>query len=80
MKQISIKTKKDREAAADDWVKSRNTIGTEEASSAEGGKMKRLTIDVSEDLHRRIKSFCANNGRIMADEIRSILEREFPKA
>ena len=41
------------------------------------GKMKRLTIDVSEDLHRRIKMGCASRGVNMADEIRGLLEREF---
>ena len=40
-------------------------------------KMKRLTIDVSENLHRRIKMTCAGKGVKMADEIRRLLEREF---
>lgn len=40
--------------------------------------MKRLTIDVSQGLHRRIKAKCAVKGAVMADVIRAILEREFP--
>jgi plasmid stability protein len=40
--------------------------------------MKRLTIDVTEDLHRRIKMICAAHGLKMADELRRILEERFP--
>ena len=40
-------------------------------------KMKRLTLDVSEELHRKIKSACANRGTKMADEIRALLETHF---
>jgi predicted DNA binding CopG/RHH family protein len=42
-----------------------------------GQKMKRLTIDVPEDLHRRIKMGCAARGAKMADEIRELLDKEF---
>ena len=42
--------------------------------------MKRFTIDVTEDLHKRIKAQCAMRGDKMADVIRDLLEREFPKA
>lgn len=41
------------------------------------GPMKRLTIDVSEGLHRRIKTQRAGRGAKMADAIRNLLEREF---
>ena len=40
--------------------------------------MKRFTIDVSQQLHSRIKVECAKRGINMADELRTILEREFP--
>jgi predicted DNA binding CopG/RHH family protein len=76
-KKVSIKTKKSREAEADAWVKDRKPAATATAT-AEGETMKRLTIDVSESLHKRIKTYCAANGLIMADEIRSILEEKFP--
>jgi len=39
---------------------------------------KRLTIEMSEDLHRRIKITCAARGTAMADAIRDLLEKEFP--
>ena len=40
--------------------------------------MKRLTIDMPNDLHIRIKMQCAARSRKMADEIREILEERFP--
>lgn len=56
----------------DDWVKSR--VIPEPVPEV---KMKRLTLDVSEELHRKIKSACANRGVKMADEIRALLETHF---
>lgn len=41
-------------------------------------KMKRLTIDISPGLHRRVKAGCASRGIEMADLMRQFLEREFP--
>lgn len=42
-------------------------------------KMKRLTIDVSANLHSAIKVECARKGVKMSDAIRKILEHEFGK-
>lgn len=59
-------------ASPDDWVTSR--VLPEPMPEV---KMKRLTLDVSEELHRKIKSACANRGVKMADEIRALLETHF---
>lgn len=64
---------------ADDWV---TTTRPEEVSdiarpAPEAEPMKRLTIDVPRSLHSRIKAACALRGSKMADEIRTLLEREF---
>lgn len=40
-------------------------------------KMKRLTIDIPDALHRRVKGGCANEGIKMADVIREFLEGRF---
>lgn len=40
---------------------------------------KRLTIDVPLSLHRRMKSRCALDNLIMADVVREILEKRFPR-
>jgi len=41
--------------------------------------VKRLTIDLPESLHRRMKTGCAQRGEKMADVIRALLEKEFPQ-
>lgn len=66
-KKISFGTKptnKQPPVAADDWVGNR---------AVEAESMKRLTIDISESLHRRIKAQCAMNGTKIADEVRELL-------
>ncbi len=58
----------------------RNASGAEEVSNAiqaNGAVLKRLTIDIPEDLHARIKMQCASRRRKMADEIRLILQEHF---
>jgi hypothetical protein len=40
---------------------------------------KRLTIDLPENLHRRVKMGCAQRGEKMADVVRALLEKEFPQ-
>jgi hypothetical protein len=61
-------------ASPDDWVVSRTVPEPDPVPEI---KMKRLTLDVSEELHRKIKSACANRGTKMADEIRALLETHF---
>jgi hypothetical protein len=55
----------------DEWVENRDPSKRE--------PMKRLTIDVPLSLHKRIKSQCALENLVMADEIRDLLERRFPR-
>ncbi len=49
-----------------------------ETPPAPAEPMKRLTIDITESLHRRIKATCAQRGTKMVDEIRILLESAFP--
>lgn len=53
-------------STVDQWVESPDA---ERRQSAK----KRLTIDISEELHRAIKSQCAQRGAKMADEVRELL-------
>lgn len=71
-KKVTFGTKPQPKAQPDpdQWVESRAT---------EEEPMKRLTIDLRESLHTRIKVTCAQRGVKMADAIREILEREFPE-
>ena len=59
-------------ATPDEWVESRNL-----ESPVKTTNMKRLTFDVSDALHRRIKSQCALKGVKMADELRELLDKHF---
>jgi len=83
-KRISIAAKPTAQMkpSADEWVEKRGgeTRAPEETvpvSPSATSKPKRLTIDISESLHRRIKVSCAQDGTQMADVIREILERSF---
>lgn len=69
-KKISFKTK-DIKKNADDWVEKREI----KTSSIEINK--RLTIDIPESLHKKIKSTCAINGTTITDEIRKLLKSKF---
>ena len=77
----------DQIQAAEEWVATRDSVQpalapehsatiTQLPRPAE--PMKRFTIDVTEELHKRIKAQCAMRGVKMADVIRELLEKEFP--
>jgi hypothetical protein len=75
-KKIAIGTKptsKQAPAAADAWVENRVAAGEAET-------MKRLTIDISESLHRKIKAQCAMRGTKIVDEVRELLLQKYGKA
>lgn len=55
--------------AADAWVSDRQSVESE--------PMKRLTIDISESLHRTIKAKCAMRGTKIADEVRELLIKNY---
>lgn len=62
----------------DAWVDSRGEQSKEEEESAnQAEKMKRLTIDIPQSLHRSIKSYAVEQGTTMADLLRDFLEREY---
>ena len=60
--------KSDGDKRQDAWVSG-------EDKSAENKK--RLTIDIPESLHRKIKADCAMRGTKIADEIRSLLAERY---
>jgi len=60
--------------SADAWV----DAGTDlKADDAPVTPMKRLTIDIPVELHRRVKRECADRGVKMADVVRDLLSKEF---
>jgi hypothetical protein len=64
-------------ASADNWVE--NRVTNETPANPETVDMKRLTFDIPEPLHRRIKTHCASQGLKMTDELRLLLEKHFPE-
>ena len=62
-------------AGADAWV----GAGAEKLAEppAADVKLKRLTIDRPESLHRPIKSQCAMRGTKIADEVRDLLVQKY---
>ena len=68
-KKVSIPTKQKTKAhKVDEWV------GRKSSSS---GKLKRLTLDLSEELHRAIKRRAVDEGTTMVKLLRSLLEKQF---
>jgi predicted DNA binding CopG/RHH family protein len=64
------------EANIEDWVATRST-SPEPVAETSPTKMKRLTIDVSETLHRALKLKSVEQGVPMADLVRDLLEQHF---
>jgi hypothetical protein len=84
MKKTVMKMPIAKPSAADAWVGTPTAdvseapkAGKVVALHAEAQGNKRLTIDVTESLHKRIKAQCAMRGTKMADVIRELLEKEF---
>lgn len=64
--EISVRPPGRRVPAADAWVST---------SSAAGGKLKRLTIDLDPELHARFKARCAMRGTKMVAEVVAMISR-----
>jgi hypothetical protein len=45
----------------------------------DGELTKRLTIDIPESLHKRVRIGCAEQGVVLADIVRRFLKKEFPE-
>lgn len=78
---FAAKPKKTAEVpkAADKWVSSGDPREKDEAKPVEKVPMKRYTVDIPVDLHMRVKIGCTKRGLKMADEMRRLLEKEFPE-
>ncbi len=79
MKKVPFATKPPS-PTADEWVNARPAAqaSSQPEDPARGEATKRLTIDVSASLHRRIKIQCAQREMKIADEVRRLLEEHFP--
>lgn len=75
-KTISFKTPVGAPKAAEEWVQSR---AVENAPAAiPSGPTKRLTVDIPEPMHRRIKLDSVTRGIMISDVIRQLLDEKYP--
>jgi predicted DNA binding CopG/RHH family protein len=61
-------------AQIDQWVSAGEESNGDASQSV---KMKRLTLDISEDLHKAIKTWAVVEGVPMANMLRSLLEENY---
>lgn len=73
-KQVSIGLKPGAAKRAEEWVTRPAVPEEPPEEELPPAIMKRLTIDVPEDLHRRLKVKAANDGVRMADLVRQWIE------
>lgn len=58
------------------WVSDRSSVG-EQPQQEQTEKMKRLTLDIPESLHKAIKRQAVDTGVTMADLLRELLEQHY---
>lgn len=75
-KTVPIKHPTALKKPADDWIGQGSDVPNR--AKEEIGPTKRLTVDIAEALHRRIKVQCAEKGVQIADVVRDLLAQEFP--
>jgi predicted DNA binding CopG/RHH family protein len=71
----------EQSASVDEWVDTRSAPGeiadSPEPSAAPKEKVKRLTLDIPEALHRAIKGKAASEGVAMVDMLRELLKEKY---
>ncbi|HEY9825087.1 MAG TPA: hypothetical protein V6D19_06545 [Stenomitos sp.] len=73
-KKVTITTKPTSQATVDSWVA---TSSESQAPEQPKERMKRLTLDLPESLHRAIKRRAVDQGVAMVDMLRDLLEQHF---
>lgn len=76
-KTVPFKTPKALNKPADDWIGQGRDVTTPD-NKQPVGPTKRLTVDIAQDLHRRIKVHCAETETQIADVVREMLDKAFP--
>lgn len=81
-KKVSFGTKPQSEPIdLDQWVQTREGVSgqstAEDLLDQPAEKMKRLTLDIPESLHRVIKGKAVAEGRTMVDMLRELLENTY---
>ena len=73
-KDLAFKPANKTSASPDAWIESRDK------PTAPAEPTKRLTVDIPQSLHKRIRLACIERDEVMADVIRDILQKAFPEA
>ncbi len=80
-KKVSIGKKpgfQEKPIGIDEWVANREGVKAEaQPQQDQPGKIKRLTLDIPEGLHRAIKRQAVEEGVTMADLLRTLLDQHF---
>ena len=80
-KKVSIGKKpgsSDKPIGIEEWVANREGLqAVEQPKEDQPEKMKRLTLDIPEELHRAIKRKAVDEGVTMAELLRALLEQHF---
>lgn len=61
----------------DGWVEHRTAQPKQTPPVPAFQGVKRITVEVSPDLHLKIKKYCVENGKNIADEVRAMLVERF---
>lgn len=69
-KRINITARPKQNPAADQWVETRHAVAEEPSV-----KLKRLTIDLDPELHKRLKLHCFQQDVPIAELLRELIER-----
>lgn len=68
--------KKPKAVDMEQWVSDRDSV-TPQVQQEQPEKMKRLTLDIPESLHKAIKRQAVDSGVTMADLLRDLLEQHY---
>jgi hypothetical protein len=64
-------------ATADEWAERRTDPAPPAPPAPAFQGVKRITVEVSPELHLKIKKYCVDNGKNIADEVRALLMERF---
>lgn len=70
MSQKSITIQRPKAPSPDSWIKSETPTAA--------GRTKRLTLDIPEELHKRVRLACVERGAFVSDVVRDLLDKAFP--
>ena len=78
---FGVKPIEQQSASVDEWVDTRSApaeiADSHELTPVHKEKIKRLTLDIPETLHRAIKGKAASEGVAMVDMLRELLEEKY---